>query len=68
MDSFFRLAKAGFGQKRKTLKNALSAGLGMPKPQVETLLIEAGVDPQRRAQTLNLEEWGNLVEVFRQIR
>ena len=65
--AFFRLAKAGFSQKRKTLRNALSAGLSMPKPRVETLLTEAGIDPRRRAQTLNIEEWGTLVKAFSQI-
>ena len=54
---FFRLAKAGFSQKRKMLRNSLSAGMAWPKDQAETVLKEAGIDPQRRAQTLSLAEW-----------
>lgn len=54
---FFRLAKAGFSQKRKTLRNSLSAGMALPKDDVESILNQAGIDPQRRAQTLSLEEW-----------
>jgi 16S rRNA (adenine1518-N6/adenine1519-N6)-dimethyltransferase len=54
---FFKLVKAGFGQKRKTLRNALSAGTEWSKEQVELLLDDAGINPQRRAQTLSLEEW-----------
>jgi 16S rRNA (adenine1518-N6/adenine1519-N6)-dimethyltransferase len=61
---FFRLIKAGFSQKRKTLRNALSAGLRMRPDQVETGLRVSGIDPQRRAETLSLDEWGKVVEVF----
>ncbi len=60
IDTFFRLAKAGFGQKRKTMRNALSAGLGIPPAEVAALLEKAGIDPQRRAETLSLEEWKRL--------
>ncbi|MFZ5912516.1 MAG: 16S rRNA (adenine(1518)-N(6)/adenine(1519)-N(6))-dimethyltransferase RsmA [Chloroflexota bacterium] len=63
---FFQLIKAGFSQKRKTLRNALSAGLRRPPAEVESLLRAAGIDPQRRAETLNLDEWGRLNERFAQ--
>jgi 16S rRNA (adenine1518-N6/adenine1519-N6)-dimethyltransferase len=63
LDSFFRLAKAGFSQKRKTLRNSLSGGMRWNTEQTETLLTQAGIDPQRRAQTLTLEEWGRLCEM-----
>lgn len=58
----FRLARAGFQQKRKTLRNALSGGLGRPPAEVEAALRVAGIDPMRRAETLSLEEWGRLAE------
>ncbi|MBI3159495.1 MAG: ribosomal RNA small subunit methyltransferase A [Chloroflexi bacterium] len=64
MDVFFRLLKAGFSQKRKNLRNSLSAGLGMEKAQVEGLLEKAGLDPSRRAQTLNVPEWLALVDAY----
>ncbi|HWB39379.1 MAG TPA: 16S rRNA (adenine(1518)-N(6)/adenine(1519)-N(6))-dimethyltransferase RsmA [Candidatus Saccharimonadales bacterium] len=57
---FFRLVKAGFSQKRKTLLNSLSAGLQIDKPTVKTLCESVGIDPSRRAQTLSLDEWYNL--------
>ena len=60
LDKFFRLVKAGFSQKRKTLRNSLSGGLGIAPLEVERLLAAAGIDPQRRAETLSLEEWGRL--------
>jgi 16S rRNA (adenine1518-N6/adenine1519-N6)-dimethyltransferase len=60
--NFFRLIKAGFSQKRKTLRNALAGGLGWPPAQAEELLRRAGIDPMRRAETLSIQEWGDLVE------
>jgi 16S rRNA (adenine1518-N6/adenine1519-N6)-dimethyltransferase len=61
-DTFFRLIKAGFSQKRKTLKNALSAGMSWNKENTEQKLTAAGIDPMRRAQTLSIEEWETLVQ------
>ena len=58
--AFFRLVRAGFSQKRKTLRNALSAGLRRSPAEVEALLRQAGIDPRRRAETLSLEEWAEL--------
>lgn len=57
---FFALAKAGFNQKRKTLRNALAAGMNWNREYTETFLSEAGIDPRRRAETLSLQEWGKL--------
>jgi 16S rRNA (adenine1518-N6/adenine1519-N6)-dimethyltransferase len=60
LDRFFRLAKAGFSQKRKALRNSLSAGLAISTMEAAQMLEQAGVDPQRRAETLSLAEWGKL--------
>ncbi|MCW2763745.1 MAG: putative Ribosomal small subunit methyltransferase [Marmoricola sp.] len=57
---FFRLVKAGFGEKRKTLLNSLSAGLHLEKPAVKAWLESADIDPQLRAQALSLERWYEL--------
>lgn len=54
---FFRVVKAGFSQKRKMLHNALSAGLHLPQPICDQALKSAGIDPSRRAQTLEIAEW-----------
>lgn len=64
IDAFFRLAKAGFGQKRKTLRNSLSAGLSRPGEQAAALLAAAGIDPMRRAETLSMDEWASLTRQF----
>lgn len=59
VEAFFRLAKAAFAQKRKTLANSLAAVWG--KEGAAARLQAAGIDPMRRPQTLSLEEWGRLV-------
>jgi 16S rRNA (adenine1518-N6/adenine1519-N6)-dimethyltransferase len=64
IDYFFRVVKAGFGQKRKQLKNSLAAGLAKPMPAVVEALNKAHIDPTRRAETLSLAEWGCLAEVI----
>lgn len=63
--AFFMLAKAGFSQKRKTLRNSLSGGLGWNPMQVETMLAAAGIEAGRRAETLSLDEWGRLIAGFK---
>jgi 16S rRNA (adenine1518-N6/adenine1519-N6)-dimethyltransferase len=62
LETFFTLTKAGFSQKRKTLRNALSGGLGIPTAQAGDLLAAAEIDPQRRAETLTIPEWSRLVQ------
>ncbi len=57
---FFRMARAGFSQKRKQLANSLAGGLGISKPAATALLEAAGLDPARRAETLSLAEWAAL--------
>jgi 16S rRNA (adenine1518-N6/adenine1519-N6)-dimethyltransferase len=59
-EAFFRVVRAGFGQKRKQLANSLSAGLELSKDAVQDALARAGIDPRRRAETLALDEWGAL--------
>jgi 16S rRNA (adenine1518-N6/adenine1519-N6)-dimethyltransferase len=64
LETFFSLAKAGFGQKRKTLRNSLSSGISWSGERTAQLLVTAGIDPQRRAETLAIEEWNTLVETY----
>jgi len=64
LDKFFMLAKAGFSQKRKTLRNSLSGGLSIPVSEAEKLLGAAGIDPKRRAETLSIPEWAVLTMAF----
>ena len=61
---FFRLTKAGFSQKRKTLRNSISGGMNLPPDTIAKLLISSKIDPSRRAETLSIDEWINLAENF----
>ena len=63
-EDFFRLVRAGFSTARKQLVNSLSKGLDLPKPEALSLLERAGISPQRRAETLTLEEWAELLRMF----
>lgn len=57
LEAIFRLTKIGFGQKRKMLRNTIGA-----LPEGDALLKRAGIDPQRRPQTLSIDEWVKLGE------
>jgi len=59
----FTLAKAGFSQRRKQLRNTLSSGLSIPKAAAEDLLAQASIDPSRRAESLSISEWVKLASV-----
>jgi 16S rRNA (adenine1518-N6/adenine1519-N6)-dimethyltransferase len=62
--TFFAVAAAGFGQKRKQLLNSLAGGLHLPKETTRGWLTHAGIDPTRRAETLTLDEWGRLCQTL----
>jgi len=62
LGTFFTLIKAGFTQKRKTLRNSLSSGLHIPAAEAESMLKQAGIDPQRRAETLSIPAWQALCD------
>ena len=57
---FFALVGAGFGQRRKQLANSLAARLPIPKERLLPALREAGIAPDRRAETLDVAEWLDL--------
>lgn len=57
----FRVIKAAFGNRRKTLKNSLYAsGLNIGADLAKHVLESSGIDPVRRAETLNTEEFVRL--------
>lgn len=55
--AFMRIVKAGFSAKRKTLRNTISSGLHVSKETSTHLLETTHIIPERRAETLSLEEW-----------
>jgi 16S rRNA (adenine1518-N6/adenine1519-N6)-dimethyltransferase len=64
INSFFDVVKCGFSSPRKQIHNSLAYGLGIKASEVAPLLKQADIDPQRRAETLSLEEWARLYEVL----
>jgi 16S rRNA (adenine1518-N6/adenine1519-N6)-dimethyltransferase len=56
-ESLFRLVRAGFAQRRKTLRRALESTLG---DRTEAVLAAAGVDSRTRAEALDLADWARL--------
>ena len=63
-ESFFTLVRAGFSARRKQMANSLAQGLGVSKAEAVSLLAGANIVPQRRAETLTLEEWAQLWRIF----
>jgi 16S rRNA (adenine1518-N6/adenine1519-N6)-dimethyltransferase len=61
---FFRVVKAAFGQRRKSLLNALAHGLNLDKPYVLETLNSAGIDGNRRGETLALEEFAAIARTI----
>ena len=59
---FFTCVKAGFGQRRKTLCNALSGAGNLPKETVREVLAATGIDENRRAETLSIEEFAKIAD------
>ena len=62
---FFTVVKTGFAQRRKQLRNSLTAGLCCPQAEVVAALETAGVDPRRRPETLSLQEWAAITNRLR---
>ena len=63
-DELWRLVQAGFRERRKMLHNVLARQLALPTERVAEVLAAAGIDPNRRPQTLAVGEWLRLLEVL----
>ena len=59
-DALFAVSRAAFGQRRKTVGNALSHGLDLPREVVDTALLHADVSPQLRGETLSLDQFAGI--------
>ncbi|MHB1629131.1 MAG: 16S rRNA (adenine(1518)-N(6)/adenine(1519)-N(6))-dimethyltransferase RsmA [Bacilli bacterium] len=61
---FFRIVRAAFGKRRKTLANALASEFPFPKSELSDWFTAAGVDGRRRGETLGIEEFVTLAENY----
>jgi 16S rRNA (adenine1518-N6/adenine1519-N6)-dimethyltransferase len=72
---FFKIIRAGFSQPRKQLANNLSKGLALnpsnglklSKEKIKEWLLKNKIEPSRRAETLNLEDWLKVTKNFYKI-
>ena len=62
--ALMRVVRAAFGQRRKTLRNSLAAGLDLPAAEVQAAVRRAGIEPDVRAETLSLEEFAKLANAL----
>ena len=69
IDTFFRVVRAGFSQRRKQLHNALSTGLADQLSRDEAIerLHQADVDHRRRAETLSIDEWVKITDALQDV-
>ena len=63
-ENFFRVVKAAFSQRRKTLANTLSSGLGISKAQATELLNRAGVASNLRAEQLSMQQFADIANAL----
>ena len=61
---FFKVVKAGFSNKRKQLGNNLATTFHLSKKEIDAKLLMSGVAYERRAETLTLEEWQKISNIF----
>ena len=63
-DSFFRLVKAAFAQRRKTLQNALGNALPDCRAALPSALERVDIDPRARGETLSCEDFARLADAL----
>lgn len=63
--SLFRVARAGFAARRKTLANNLSSSFRVPRKDIGKMLVTLGLSPMSRAQELSVDDWVGLAERVR---
>jgi len=65
---FFKIVKAGFSSPRKQLINNLPHALDVERTEAEEWLLKCGIAPQRRAETLSVDEWKRVATTFLEIK
>lgn len=63
---FFRVVKAAFSQRRKTLLNCLCSNFSIQKNEMSNLLETIGIVPSRRGETLSLQEFAHIADSLTQ--
>lgn len=63
-DWFFRVVRSSFAQRRKTMVNGLSSGLGLPKEQITETLTSLGLRPDLRGETLDIAGFASVANAL----
>ncbi len=63
-DVFFKVVKAAFAQRRKTLLNTLSHNLKIDKPTITQTLESVGIAPSQRAEQLSIKDFGTIANAL----
>ncbi len=66
-DLFFRCIRAGFSQRRKTLLNSLASMGDYDKKDISEALDRAGIEHERRAESLSMEEFARLADSLKEV-
>lgn len=61
---FFKVVRASFLQRRKTLSNSLSSGLSVPKAEISAILAEAGITPTARAEEMTMQQFADITAAY----
>ena len=64
---FSEVVRSAFGQRRKMVLNSLAGSLDLPKSRIEVILKEAGIDPRKRAEALDLSQFADLARALREV-
>lgn len=64
---FFKVVRAAFSQRRKTLSNSLSSGLSMDKKVITEAIKSVGLPESIRPEQLSMEDFINIAESVRKI-
>lgn len=64
VDMFFKVVRAAFSKRRKTILNSISSGLNVDKDEMKEILARANVSPTERAENLNIEDFSKISSLF----
>lgn len=63
-EKLLKIIQAGFSQKRKKIRNSIAASLRIEALKAEKMIKDSGIDPDKRAEDLEIEEWQMLTKIF----
>ena len=65
---FFKMIKSAFAQRRKTILNSVSSGMGIEKEKLSLAIENANISPTARAEALTMEELVTLANKIYEVK